>query len=369
MRHRKAYIKNYKGTNYEVGTQIGKWMLTRPDFLKTAILPPHSCPLTRFHEISGLLDRYCSGINQELKGFSDTVGIPPEQAAFYAMTYLERGCSLMAVTPGKTEEGHTLMARNYDFNDEMEEMCFAYTEIEGKYRYIASTLNLFGRCDGMNEHGLAACKASCGLPVGNFQGGRKAGITGFSFWIVIRSILENCKNVEEAAAWAMNAPIGYNINLMLADSSHRIAMLQCMDGHKAYRILEDSPSGNHFIATNHVTLPEIKPYETLRIKNSLIRYDRIKNMLDLKDKISKQDLKDLLSASYPDGLCCHYYPQFFGTLRSMIFDVNNKSIEMTFGSPQTNNWRIFPVGELEEEEILTALPYEKAGTDFYNLID
>lgn len=53
-----------------------------------------------------------------------------------------------------------------------------------------------------------------------------------------------------------------------------------------------------------------------------------------------------MSLSYPNGLCCHYYNEFFGTLRSMIFDVTEQTIEMTFGSPQTNNWHIFSVKAL-----------------------
>ena len=367
MKKTKAYLKNFVGTNYEIGTQIGNWVLSKPDLLQKVILPPKAYPQSKLTEISGLLDRYCSGVNEEIRGFADTVGISREQVIFYAMTYLERGCSLMSVVSNRTETGHTLMARNYDFNDEMEEMCFAYTAVTGKYRYIGSTLNLFGRCDGMNEYGLAACKASNGLPVGNFEGGQKAGVTGFSFWIVNRSILENCKNVEEAIAWAMDAPIGYNINLMLSDSKDKIALLQCIDGHKAYRILDDNSRENFLISTNHTVLQEIKPYEKMLIENSVIRYKAIEKMFSEKQKISSQDLRDILSTSYPRGLCCHYYPEFFGTLRSMLFDTTEKKIEMTFGSPQVNDWRTFTVQKLQEKEIIVNLPCEKTGKDFYNI--
>lgn len=367
MKKTKTYLKNFIGTSYEVGTQIGKWILSQPDLLKKVILPPKAYPQNKLTEIFNLLDQYCSGVNEEIKGFADTVGISREQVIFYAMTYLERGCSLMAAVPNKTENGHTLMARNYDFNDEMEEMCFAYTAIKGKYRYIGSTLNLFGRCDGMNEYGLAACKASNGLPVGNFEGGQKAGATGFSFWIVIRSILENCKNVDEAIAWTMNAPIGYNINLMLADGNDKIALLQCIDGYKAYRILDNDSRENFLISTNHTVLQEIKPYEKMLIENSVIRYKTIEKMFSEKEKISAQDLKAILSASYPQGLCCHYYPEFFGTLRSVLFDTTEKKIEVTFGSPQVNDWKTFMVQKLQEQEIIVNLPYEKAGKDFYKI--
>jgi predicted choloylglycine hydrolase len=282
------------------------------------------------------------------------------------MTYLERGCSLMAALPRKTESGHTVMARNYDFCAGMEEMCFAFTDIKGKYRYIGSTLNLFGRCDGMNEHGLAVCKASNGLPVGNFEGGQKAGVTGFSFWIVVRSILESCKNADEAIKWAMEAPIAYNISLMLADSDNKIALLQCIDGHKAYKILDETTDEAFLSTTNHTLLKAIKPYEKMRIENSVIRNDRIVRLFAGNERITTNDIKRLLSAAYPDGLCCHYYKEFFGTLRSMIFDTTDKTIEMTFGSPQANEWQIFPVAALVEKEIEVTLPQEKAEPDFYN---
>lgn len=367
MKKAKACLKNFKGTSYEVGMQVGKWVLSKPDLLQKALLPPKTYPRNKLEEILVLLDQYCSGINDEIKGFSETVGASTEQVLFYAMTYLERGCSLMAVLPEKTMNGHTLLARSYDFNDEMEEMCFAFTGIKGKYSYIGATLNLFGRSDGMNEKGLAVCQASNGLPVGNFEWGQKAGVTGFSFWIVIRSILENCKNVNEAIDWAMKAPIGYNINLMLGDSSNQIALLQCIDGHKAYVLLDGNSNVKYLSATNHVLLEEIKPYEKMLIENSVIRYNRITEMFKGKDKISKSDIKTLLSTSYPDGLCCHYYDQFFGALRSMIFNITDKSIEMTFGSPQENEWYTFSINAFDEKEIKVRLPQEEADEDFFRI--
>jgi hypothetical protein len=143
--------------------------------------------------------------------------------------------------------------------------------------------------------------------------------------------------------------------------------LQCIDGHKAYRILDNVSKQNFLISTNHVVLQEIKPYEKMLIENSVIRYKAIEKMFSEKEKISVQDLKVILSTSYPQGLCCHYYPEFFGTLRSMLFNTTEKKIEMTFGSPQANGWKSFKVQKLQEREIIVNLPYEKAGKDFYNI--
>lgn len=366
----KEILKNYEGTSYQIGEQIGTWVLSNPSLLQTVLLPPKTYSEIKLQEIKELLDQYCSGINEEIRGFADTLHIEIEQVLFYAMTYLERGCSLMAISPNKTRDHHTLMARNYDFNHQMEEMCFAYTNVTGKYRHIASTLNLFGRCDGMNEHGLSVCKASIGLPVGNFEGGQKAGKTGFSFWIVVRSILENCRTVREALEWATNASIGYNMNLLLADSTE-IALFECIDGHTAYKSVKhfsnDSDS-NFLSATNHILLPELKQYETMKIENSVIRNNNIMSFLTNHENISKEELKKLLSTSYPEGLCCHYYADFFGTLRSMIFDIDSKKIEIAFGSPKENKWHSFSVGKLPEKQIEVSLPVEKPTDDFYKIV-
>ncbi|WP_027624518.1 C45 family autoproteolytic acyltransferase/hydolase [Clostridium lundense] len=367
MKEVTAYFKKFEGTSYEVGVQIGQWVLAHPTILNMALLPSNTYPQDKLLAITELLDKYCSGVNEEIKGFADTIGVSHEQVIFYSMTYLERGCSLMAALPSKTEINHTIMARNYDFNDTMEEMCFAKTKVKGKYSHIGSLLNLFGRCDGMNEHGLAACKASNGLPVGNFQGGQKPGVTGFQFWIVIRSILENCKNVEEAIHFAMEAPIGYNINLMLADKNNKIALLQCMDGHKFYEILDSNSNKNYLSVTNHVLFPELKTYEKMLIKNSELRNDVIVKTFEEKKKLSCDDIKGLLSTSYPQGLCCHYYEEFFGVLRSMIFDVTDGTIKMTFGSPQCNEWRVFTINSNEEQEYIVKLPYERADKSFYDI--
>ncbi|MCI6277555.1 MAG: hypothetical protein MR639_12585 [Clostridium sp.] len=89
MKEIKETLKNLRGSSYEVGTQIGNWALTKPELLKTMLLPPNAYPKKKMTEIKNLLDKYCSGINEEIQGFADTVGVSVEQVIFYAMTYLE----------------------------------------------------------------------------------------------------------------------------------------------------------------------------------------------------------------------------------------------------------------------------------------
>ena len=52
----------------------------------------------------------------------------------------------------------------------------------------------------------------------------------------------------------------------------------------------------------------------------------------------------------------------------MIFDVTDKTIEMTFGSPQFNKWHTFSVEALDIEEIKASMPQGKINPDFYKII-
>ncbi|GMX65040.1 hypothetical protein Elgi_43100 [Paenibacillus elgii] len=45
-----------------------------------------------------------------------------------------------------------------------------------------------------------------------------------------------------------------------------------------------------------------------------------------------------MSTPYPYGPCCHFYSSGMGTLRSMIFDVSDKKVKVSFGPPDRNPW-------------------------------
>ena len=79
MEKTNVFLKNFSGTSYEVGTQIGNWILSAPDLLQKALLPPNTYPRDKYAQITALLDTYCPGINEEIRGFSDTVGVRGEQ--------------------------------------------------------------------------------------------------------------------------------------------------------------------------------------------------------------------------------------------------------------------------------------------------
>lgn len=52
----------------------------------------------------------------------------------------------------------------------------------------------------------------------------------------------------------------------------------------------------------------------------------------------------------------------------MIFDITDNKIEISFGSPNQNEWQIFGVEPLVQKTFNVAVPDEKAPNGFYNII-
>ncbi|BDR80493.1 hypothetical protein N072000002_07490 [Clostridium tetani] len=336
----KATVNFYEvsGSSYEIGYQLGKNAMKNPEFLQILKGDTEMFSDAQVTEMNEMFERYCPGLSDELRGFAEALGISTKQLYYYAGTCLVPGCSLLAILPKLTEDGHVLIARNYEFSHKMDDLSFVKTNVAGRYSHMGSSSMLFGRMEGINECGLMVGQTSCGLPVGNFEPMRKPKVTGLQFWAVIRSLLENCKNVDEALNSVLDMPIAYNINLLLADKTGKVILFETYDGTKAWKMIDATTSEQYLHSTNHAHLPEIKKLAPLAMEHSTNRYDFIRSYMAEADKLTVADLKSLLLAKYPNGLCCHWYEEFFGTMRSMVFDVTVGTVEICWGGLAENGW-------------------------------
>ncbi|SCY46200.1 C45 family autoproteolytic acyltransferase/hydolase [Alkaliphilus peptidifermentans] len=369
MEQLKMYYRELIGSNYEVGKQLGEYFKQVPAFIQNQIAGDFQLTNEEEKSMRALFDTYCPGINEELAGYSEALGIDLKKTIYYAMTYLRPGCSQMALLPSKTEKGHVLLARNYEFNEAFEDNTFCLTKIQGRYAHIGSTIALFGRTDGMNEWGLGVSQSSAGLPVANIKYARKPAIVGLQFWAVIRALLENCKDVDEAIDYVKDMPIAYNINLIVADRKGKATLIETLEGRKAFKSIDSTAEEQYLHSTNHMHLEELKAIEPKSMRHSVVRYKLIKNTLDTKKQVTKDDIKTLLSTEYPKGLCCHYYEEFFGTLRGIIFDLTEGKAEVCFGSTALNKWHSFSLDHKEKyKEYLVNVKRERMAPELYEWI-
>ncbi len=376
MKKATAYLLNHEGTNEEIGRRLGEWIKSVPEGEKWLDIPVDIFPKKdgrKIEEMYKIYDKFCPGINEEISSFSEAIGTDAEKIFFYLISFMNAGCNVMGVRPERNIDGHTILAYTYDFTDTLEEMCLAGTAVKNKYRYAGSQCNVFGRSNGINEHGLAMCQSSNGVPVTNVEGmGLDAKVTGLTFWCVIRSLLENCRDIYEALEYLKDMPIAYNMNLMMGDKSGDVVLFENQDGFKLHKIVSSSDDQGCIFASNHAVLPEMLDIEKQRWNCSVIRYRKIRELFLSKEKIKKDDIKQLISKKYPDGLCTHYYGMeyMFGMLYSGILDPNELTIDVVFGSPEYNPWRKFEIDKkIDESEFEIILPYEEAPDGFYEMTD
>jgi predicted choloylglycine hydrolase len=121
-----------EGTYYEIGRQMVR-LLDKETL--------HMTPFEIFTEEEinnalALYDKHCPGITDELRGFSDESGIPVQEIAYTWMTYLIPRCSSIALLPMYTDNGHTMIARNYEFGVDEEDFHVYRIAPKGKYAHI-----------------------------------------------------------------------------------------------------------------------------------------------------------------------------------------------------------------------------------------
>lgn len=359
-----------KGTNYEIGKKIGEMTLQIPP-LKECM----TSGLEGFDEeetalAKELFDRWCPGLNEEIKGYADALGVQPDMIKFYGMTSLIPRCSQLTLMPDKSANGHVIMARNYEFSPEFEDFALVRTCVEGKYAHLGTSIMQMGRDEGVNECGLGVTMSSCGLPVGAPKEMRAPKIRGLQFWVVIRAILENCKDVSEALEFIEDMPIAYNLNMIVADKGGHATLVETVDGRKAIKRIDTTTDEKNLCAANHVVLPKLKDYEPELMKNSIVRYRLIEDFMDKNEQISSEQIKELLLTKYPDGLCSHYYSEFFGTTKSIVMDLNEGSLDVCWAGLKENGFKKYYVAdELKEGITPLKINMDKAQAGFFEMVN
>jgi predicted choloylglycine hydrolase len=330
-----------EGTSYEVGRMQGELLKKDPELVSFYTSPrPNFGSFNKYNLdfVFHFNEEFCPGINDELQGIADSLDVPVEQIIYYAATYpAEMGnCSHMVVLPEITGNHHLYVGRSYEWSWD-DELRLCTTKVTGKASHIGFSLFLSGRFDGINQHGLCVTM-SAGVP-GSFPNEK-----GCRFWAVLRSLLDNCKTVNDAIYRVQKMPIAFNFNLLIADRAGEAALIEIACSHKSVQRIGPSSLRKYLCSTNHYTSKDMIEFDNNRMWQSVARYNSIESGIKTAiPNVSEETLKGILSATVPDGVCCHYYTEGLGTLWSMIFDVTDVNVEICFGSPVYNPWHTFEI--------------------------
>lgn len=351
-----------EGTPYECGRQLGAHIRGRsgPEYAMYAGARPGQQDLcaAELDKFLACNDKYLPGVCQEIRGFADGLGIPMERLAANMMWYRQAGhCSHLAALPGATENGHVLAARSYEWSLD-DALCLVTTRAKDRYAHIGFSVFALGRFDGMNEKGLCVTM-SCGAP-GKNSPGKPPEADGFAFWAGIRAALDRCATVDEALALVTSLPSCTYDNIILSDRSGEAALVENACGFRAVKRIGEGSPERCLYSANHYTIPGMREKGEAPMWMSAVRSQRMERFFREIPAVTADSLKALLGAPVPEGLCCHYYGEWFGTLWSMVFDLTDGCADVCFGSPAVNGWHRFGLdGPVGVQEYPAEMPDEK----------
>ncbi len=353
-----------EGTPYEAGRQLGEIFKQDKEFIKFMTSPFNENKLSKLQvsRVIELFDIFSPGLNEEIEGFADAVNANAEDVVYYFvfLQILSCNCSHISLTPQVTDNGHSYLGRNYDFGWYDKPMLIE-THIKGQYSQIGFGCQIFGRFDGINEHGLCVT-TSAGVINPDYNE------DGFVFPFIVRSILNKCQTVDQAIKYIHTLKIADYRNFIISDRFGNSVLIEIAASKKETKLAGESVVDKYLFSTNHYNIPYMKNLGFPVAKHSIVRYEALKSAIVASlPKISKEELKKILSTRMPDGVCCHHYADGMGTLWSMIFDPMDKSVDICFGSPNVNLWRTFHLnGHAGVEVYSSLLPNEPVDTDFWD---
>jgi predicted choloylglycine hydrolase len=332
-----------EGSHYEIGEQLAEYIKGDEDRVSRYTahrVNPRKLGFDNFQSLRMYYEDVCPGISEELQGVADGLGLSIDMMPYWETSLSSpqmSTCSQVSVLSAITEDEHSYLGRNYDYDTTRDDRVLCTTRAKGKASHIGFTAFLYGRHDGMNEHGLIASLTGTGVfgvPL------KKRGVV---VWVAIRSILDSCRDVNEALALLERIPVGDFDSLMLLDRSNNVALVEYADGVSSVKMADFNDQEGYLYSVNHYRLAPMREFNKMNvgiIGHSRLRGEAIESTIEpLMPKVTKEDIKCLLSTCHPKGLCNHYYDDGFGTLWSVIYDSTSIRAEACFGAPSHNAYR------------------------------
>lgn len=253
----------------------------------------------------------------EIRGLSETSGLDYNQALL-SQCFLDIlpmvACSTIALPADASPDGVARMGRNLDFPSmgvaDKASMILIYKP-QNRYHFAAITWpGLVGALTGMNEHGLVVAN----MEVTRLPAPAKA----MPYVLLYRSVLEKCKNVDEAIALLESSGKQTANNLMLMDAQGGRAVVEINP--PGLKVRKGLP-GEALLSTNH------QRGENHDKPNRCNRYDR---ML----KLSRENFGQMDEAKLRGIVQSVSVSRF--TLQSMVFEPVNRVIYLSTGESAGN---------------------------------
>lgn len=319
------YHPRLYGDFYDMGLKYGSLLLDKVNFnLPKISKEKHDFGLESYKE----LQNFYPEVIEEINGFAKGINDKPEQVGAFLLSlgvFNSTGqCSVFAFKNNSS----VVFGRNYDmlhaFKKFTESSLIAPKD---KYAYISQSDVFIGRSDGINEKGLAIAMS--------FVNGNKVQ-PGISFHFMIRKVLEECESTKQAIDLIQNTKVSAANNFLIADRTGDIVVVESCPQMACVR--RPNPHENFITVTNQFQLTEMKEHEKGGVawSKSLERYEGLEKQLSALTNIDLTIAKEILSNKC---VCLDLKKQGFGTIWSVVSDLNQLTIERAETKPKATNYK------------------------------
>ena len=319
------YHPRLYGEFYDMGLKYGSLLYEKANFsLPKISSEKYDFGLESYKE----LQNFYPELMEEINGFAAGIKDKPEQVGAFLLSlgvFNTTGqCSVFAFK----NKNAVVFGRNYDMLYQFKK--FTESSLiapKDKYAYISQSDVFIGRSDGINEKGLAVAVS--------FVNGTKIQ-PGISFHFIIRKVLEECESTKQAVDLILNTKVSSANNFLVADKTGNLAVVESCP-QKA--MVRKSKHDESFITiTNQFQLNEMKKFDANGVEwsKSKERYEGLERQLRGLEKVDLNKAKEILSDKC---VCLDLKKEKFGTIWSVVSNLNALTIERSETKPKTTNFK------------------------------
>ncbi len=255
---------------------------------------------------------------EELFALAHSVGFKPAEALLgqcFADLNPDSACSTIALPAEAAPDGIARFGRNLDYQTcgilERNSVLLVY---HPKDRYAFASIaapGLMGVLSGMNEHGLTLAIMEVTRPF------RKP--EAMPFMLLYRTILENCRNVNEAIELLRKTPRQSANNLMLMDATGDRAVAEITPNDV---IVRRAPATAALISTNHQRGGDLDK------RDQCNRFDFLHDSAHRQfGRLSERSVEEMLAGAAQGDF----------TFQSMVFEPANRVLYLAVGGGAPNH--------------------------------
>ncbi len=319
------YHPRLYGSYYDMGYKYGRLLYEKVAFQLPAI--------SSEKKIFGMasipeLKIFYPNIYEEITGFADGIKDSPDNVATFLLSLIafdfKGQCSVFAFR----NDDSIIFGRNYD-------MLFAFKKFTessliapiDKYSYISQSDVFIGRSDGINEKGVSIAMS--------FVNG-KTRQPGVSFHFVVRRVLEEAASTKEAINIIKQAKVSSSNNFLIADATGKIAIVESAP--ERTMVIHPNQGQRFLHITNQFISKEMKGFDIGGISwsKSIERNEGIKKSLAQLSHLDLETAKTILSNPC---VCLNLRKEKFGTIWSVVADLNTLQIERAETRPKVTNFK------------------------------